>query len=319
MQPSNPNPIRRLLVPLDGSPFAEQALPYARAIGGPDAKIQLLQVVPRGEAIYGMLGDQLVSDTEVEEASQLAAHKELERVRRERLGASPTVSIEIATGDYAGEILAAAQRSQSDLIVLATHGRGGLDRWIIGSVADRVARSSLIPVMLIQPKDSKAADLAARPIERLIVPLDGSELAAQALPFAGRIAAQLNVPVLLVRVSDLPKELSVATAYGAAFSPRVYEEVIAQGRGEALKSLVESESLLRDMGVTASHQVLEGQVAKAIANAAGENDLIVMTSHGHGGISRLLLGSVANQLINQRRLAVVLVPAVEKPQTKASN
>lgn len=309
MDRSRLSPLRRILIPSDGSNFAEQALLYARAIAGADAEYVLVQVVPEADPIFGLLGKRLLTHEQVQHAMVEGARKGLERARTEWIKDCPHVSIEVVEGDYAGEILAVAERRQVDLIVMATHGRGALDRLVIGSVADRVARTSPIPVMLIHPRDEVPPEPSALRFERLIVPLDGSDLAKQALPFAGRIATQLHIPVLLVRVTDLPRELSAVTAYGAAFSPQIYDELLAEGRAEAEQALVDAEAVLSEMGATVSHQLLEGPVVKAIAGVTGAHDVIVMTSHGHGGIRRWFLGSVATKLINQPELAVVLVPS----------
>jgi nucleotide-binding universal stress UspA family protein len=318
MENSTSTSLRRILVPLDGSLFSEQALGYARAIGGPEAGFVLIRIFSEAEAAYGPLGNRLLTAEQVQRAAEEEARSGMERAREGWIRTFPNVDIEVANGDYTDEILAAAVRHQADIIVMATHGRGGLDRWIIGSVADRVARTSPIPVMLIHPHDETQSEPSEQLIQRLIVPLDGSELADQALPFAGRLAAQHDIPVRLVTVFDLPHELSVTMAYGAAFSQQMYDELLAEGRLEAEKLLAKSKSLLRKMDVSVGHQLLEGPVAKAIAGAAGENDMIVMTSHGRGGIRRLLLGSVASQLINQSDVPVVLVPAVD-PTDQAPN
>lgn len=309
MDRSSLKPLQRILIPSDGSPFSEQALPYARAIGGVDAEFVLVQVTPRAEALYGLLGNRLLSAEQVRDATREGASKDLAEARNTWIPDAPKVVYEVATGGYPEEILAAAERHDADLIVMATHGRGAVDRWVIGSVADRIARTSPVPVMLVHPVDEEPRQPVRPDFQRLIIPLDGSELANQALPFAARIARQHGIPVLLVTVSDVPRQLATVTAFGAAFSARVYEELLAEGRAEAERVLAHGASVLSDMGVTASQQVLDGQVAKAIASQAGENDLIVMTSHGYGGLKRWLLGSVATKLIHHPELAFVLVPA----------
>lgn len=303
-------PFTKVLVPLDGSYFAKQAIPYARAIAGQEANFILFQVVPKAAAIYGLPGTRLLTAEQVQRATEADARMQLERSREDWTPNSTNVEIDVVAGDYAGEILTAAERHYADIIVMATHGRGGLDRIIIGSIADRVARSSPIPVLLIHPQDKKTPAPADRSIERLIVPLDGSDLAAEALPLAAQMAIHLDIQVLCVAVSDIPHQLSMVSAYGSAFSQQVYDELLAVGRSDAEKTLASAASLLTAMGVRVSQQLLDGSVAKAIADATSENDVIVMTSHGHGGIRRWFLGSVATTLINHPRLAVLLARPV---------
>lgn len=284
----------------------------ARAVAGRDAEFILFEVLPDADPLFGLLGNLLLTAEQIQRASADGVGQELERVRQGWIQICPNVEIEVATGDSSDEILAAAERRRADLIVMATHGRGGLDRWIIGSVADRVARTSPVPVLLVHPRDAISSEPGARSIARLVVPLDGSDLAAHALPFAARIAASLDIPVLLVAVSDLPREMPILRMYGSAFSQQIQDELLAEGRRAADQTLADAAASLRGMGVAVSRKLLDGPVAAGIAGAAGQDDVIVMTSHGHGGIRRLFLGSVAHQLINHGRLAVILVPPVDR-------
>jgi nucleotide-binding universal stress UspA family protein len=310
---------RRILVPLDGSFFAEQALPYAQAIGGSDAELILLTVVPPAEAIRGLLGNVLVTAEEVEHAYAEGTHKDLERARRAWLGDRPRVRLEAAAGDPSEEILRAAERDGAALIAMATHGRGALRRWAIGSVADRVGRTSPVPVMLVQPREEMPSAPGPAMIERLVVPLDGSPAAARALPLAGDLALRLDVPVLLVTVADLPPDVSGPLVYAAAYSQEVYDELIAANQAKARAMLAAAAVSLRDAGVGVSEQILQGTVAEAIAAAAGPHDVIVMTSHGRGGVKRWLFGSVATKLIHQGDVPVVLVPPATQPDGERSS
>jgi nucleotide-binding universal stress UspA family protein len=302
-------PLRRILVPLDGSSLAEEAIPYALAIGGPAAALTLFHVAPRPEAIYGLFGKRLLSVDQVDQASTTGAKAALAEVRAKRIPLDRDVSLEVSAGDYAHEILQAAVRLSVDLIVMASHGRGGLDRWIIGSVADRVARTTTVPLMIVHPAGDDDTGARYSGIERLVVPLDGSDLAAQALPFAARVASTLKIPIRLINVSDYPHDLSMALAYGSAFSEQVYAELLEEGRAQAESILVEASAQLQGLGVGVDYQIVDGPIAKGIIASTESTDLLVMTSHGRGGLRRLLLGSVANQVINEGNVPVVLVPA----------
>jgi nucleotide-binding universal stress UspA family protein len=315
--------IRRILVPLDGSFFAEQALPYAQASGGPDSELILLEVFPEAEPVRGLLGNVLITAEEIREAYDEGADKGLREAQRAWLGDRPHVRIETAVGDAAEEILRIAERERVDLIVMASHGRGAVGRWVSGSVADRVVRTALTPVMVVRAGEGIPTEGGAQEIRRLIVPLDGSDLAAQALPFVEALAGSHNVPVVLVKVTDLAQELAGAMVYGAAINREVYDEVLANARAKARDELVLAGERLRSAGITASEEVLDGHVAEAIAGFARTGDVIVMTSHGRGGLKRWLMGSVAEKLVREGPVPVVLVPAtirqrVLEPKTEAA-
>ena len=212
-------------------------------------------------------------------------------------------------GDPAEEILRDADRHDAGLIVMATYGLHGIDRWVIGSVADRVARTSPVPVMLVRPPYVAPEQPAPITFERLVVPLDGSPLAAEALPFAEQLAIRGHLPIRLVTVTDLSRELSSVLDYGAAFSAQAYEELLDEGRAESQAMLDAAAVPLRDAGLTVDTRLCEGQVPEAIAAVTGSNDVIVMTSHGRSGIGRWLLGSVATKLIQLGGAPVILVPS----------
>lgn len=198
---SNGSVFRRILVPLDGSFFAEQALPYALA-AAPNAEFVLLAVTPVPEAERNELGQVVASVDEVAPRLEAAARNGLRRVEGAWLNRCEHVRLEVASGDPAEEILRLAETAACDLIVIASHGRGAGGRLLFGSVADRVAHNSPIPVLIIRPVDT-AIEVTRVELRRLIVPLDGSALAAQALPVAAALAKQDALPLVLLRAIDL--------------------------------------------------------------------------------------------------------------------
>ena len=307
-----------ILIPLDGSEHAAHALSFALAIGGRESRLLLLQVIPSSGPIRGLLGNVLLSADQVQRAYDASARLTLVQARTEYLAERDDVCIEVVRGDPAEEIVHAVDRHDVGLIVLATHGLHGLDRWVIGSVADRVARTSPVPVLFIRPLAPVQDEPTQIAFERIVVPLDGSTLAAEALPFAERLAGQHGIPIRLVTVTDLPRELTGVLAYGAAFSAQAYDELLDQGRIESQAMLDGAAAPLRDAGLTVETQVLEGSVPEAIAAVTGPNDLIVMTSHGRGGVARWLLGSIATKLIYRGGAPVLLVPSsIRRGQSQA--
>jgi nucleotide-binding universal stress UspA family protein len=266
-----------ILVPLDGSSLAEQALPYAQKLAEPGCQLILLEV------------------GQDDDLSVLEPH------------ADSCARLETAVGDPAEQILQVARDLNAGLIVMTTHGRGALGRWAFGSVADAVTRTSPVPVFVVRPQDGETT--IAPDIRRVVVPLDGSPLAEEALPAATSLAQRLHVSVHLVTAIDATKILPVEIMRTGAFDASVYEETVAQLKADATAWLTQAVEQLQHEGVATTWSILHGSPFLAIADAVKPGDVIVMTTHGRGGAKRWLLGSVAEKLIREGPVPVVLVPA----------
>jgi nucleotide-binding universal stress UspA family protein len=270
-----------ILVPLDGSELAEQALPYAQKLAEPGCQLILLEV--------GQDEDDL---------GLLERH------------ADSCASLETAVGDPAEQILRVAQDLNVGLIVMTTHGRGALGRWAFGSVADVVTRTSPVPVFVVRPRDG---DTEFTPvIKRVVVPLDGSPLAEAALPTAMSLAQRLHLPVHLVTAIDLTKLLPVEMMPTGVFDAALYQETVAQLEADATAWLTQTAEQLQHESVATTWAILHGPPFLAITDAVKPGDVIVMVSHGRGGAKRWLLGSVAEKLIREGPVPVVLVPPAER-------
>jgi nucleotide-binding universal stress UspA family protein len=269
-----------ILVPLDGSNLAEQALPYAQQLAEPGCQLILLEV--------GQVEDELDL--------------------LERHGDS-CAALETAVGDPAEQILRVAKDLNVGLIVMTTHGRGALGRWAFGSVADAVTRTSPVPVFVVRPRDG---DIEITPVvQRVVVPLDGSPIAEEALPTATSLAQRLHVPVHLVTAIDVTRLLPVEMMPTVAFDAALYEETLAQLEADATAWLTQTAEQLQHEGVATTWAIVHGSPFLAISDAVKPGDVIVMTSHGRSGAKRWLLGSVAEKLIREGPVPVVLVPAGE--------
>lgn len=302
-------PFKRIMVPLDGSFFSEQAIPFAKAIAGSDAELLLMQVAPAGKAVYTVRGRLIVSEEEMTRARVDESDTSLAHACQDWLSDRPHVRTMTAIGDAAEKIVQTAYREKADLIVMASHGYGGVLRWVIGSVADRVARTSQIPVLVMRPTPGEYDKESAPQIGRIVVPFDGSSLATQAFPIAARLARGLGIPVQMVKVSGLSKTFESSMFYGVPLSPDLYEEVLRDTKSDDEKQLETAADRLRQAGVSVDTLMIEGPVADAIASITIPTDLIVMTSHGRGGLRRMVLGSVAEKLVRQGPVPVMVVPA----------
>lgn len=295
--------VRTVLVPLDESPLAEAALPYAEALARPfRARLRLLGVVERREG--EILGTRPELRAHLETIARQALTTYLATTAQDLRGRGLEVAVHVRTGDPAREIVAVAEEEPDTVVAMATHGRGGFERWLIGSVADTVMRTCTRPVLLVRPPE-EGTERKAVALRRLMVPLDGSELAQAALPLAGELARALGATLVLVRVE--PWLAAMVPAYG--YLPDL-DRLDAEVEAAAAASLQEARRRLpADLGVETV--VLRGAPAAALVDYArgeGRIDLVVMSTHGAGGLRRLLVGSTADRVVRAGLPALLIRP-----------
>jgi nucleotide-binding universal stress UspA family protein len=297
-----------VLVPLDGSRIAEAAIPVARTIAGADGSLLLMHVVttPEWYDHVKVLEEPEMAGAVLDTAGEHARHHLIETAARWG-GAPPNMGVCIARGDPAEEIVRAAETEEADFIAMASHGRGALGRWRFGSVADRVVRSAGIPTLLVRT-EAEASIEGRIGFERVVVPYDGSELAAQALPTATALAKRLQLPVRVVRVVDAAGVLG-GSSIGLPVPDEAFERMQEELESSARQSLEPLVETLQREGLTAEGAVYLGPPSPTLLDAVTPGDLVVMTSHGRSGVRRWVLGSVAEKLVRLGEAPVVLVPA----------
>jgi nucleotide-binding universal stress UspA family protein len=305
-----------VLVPLDGSHLAEHAIPYGRALAGPSGKVIFLEVIPRAEAIRGPMGDLIVNEEEAGEMYVDETNTRLSETSDRWKPVAGEVQIKVRHGATTEQILKFAQEQGCAYIVMASHGKGALKRLAFGSVADEVARTSPVPVLMIHT-DGKEAAIEAVSISRLILPMDGSELAKAAVPVAIDIGTRLKTPAHVMQA--VTPEVIATTYPGteAYYAADIYDELITQQENTAKDELAPEADKLTKAGVEATTQVLIGSVGEAIESLVQPGDIIIMTSHGRTGIKRFVLGSVAERLIRSGVAPVLLVPAPGRSEAPA--
>jgi len=304
------HPFSSILVPLDGSDLSEQALPFALAIVKDGGAVTLLQAVPDAEPLRKPFGAITMTAEEVLEMLTNLANADLDRAESRWADLAPGVTItkSAIAGDAATVILETADSQNADLIALASTGRGALGRLTLGSVADRVIRTSEKPVLVVRGFDAPAAH-ALPQVNRVLVPLDGSDRAMLAVPVAAVLATQLGAAVELLTAVDLPQVVSPAMAYGPAFSPEFYAQIEEATTTTANERLDEAIAEFAKHGVTANKHVMLGSAVASILDFAKHGDLVIMTSRGQGGFKRWILGSVAEKLIRDSPAPVLVVPS----------
>ena len=277
----------RILVPLDDSPEARVALPYAAALATPGTEIILLTVVP--------------SATDAD-----AARAGLETAAQRLRVTGQTVRTEVVTGDPARCIVDMAADLRAEMIVIASHGRGAFGRLVYGSVADQVGRESPVPVMVVRVRQLEPEPIG---ITRLVVPLDGSTRAEAGLPVATTISRRLGTPILLIRVVDPADLMPPAVGVGEAIPFEIYDEAEQELEQEARRYLDTVAQKLREQGLPAATSMLIGSPASSIEEATHLGDVLVLSSYERTGVMRWLLGSVAEKLTREDETPVILVPA----------
>jgi nucleotide-binding universal stress UspA family protein len=312
--------VNTLLVPLDGSALAEQSLPYARILATTlQAKVCLLRVVTEAphddvlaesmSAIYAM-HDPLVLPKERQQHTYDMLRQNAERYLGSHAdplqAAGLDVTLDVRFGPAADEIVESALGQHVTMIVMATHGYGGFKRWALGSVTDKVIHATSTPTFIVRAEEPARA----RTLKRILVPLDGSALARQALPLATEVAESAGAELLLMQAIAAPIE-----AY-PGFSPRgrpvpQLAEALAAQRDHALSDLGAQADKLRAYGVSVSAEVIPGYAADVLVDEAArrEVDLIVMATHGYSGLKRWALGSVADKVLHATTTPLLLVRA----------
>jgi len=221
------------------------------------------------------------------------------------------VEVAVPYGDAAESILLEIGLRGAELVVMCTHGRSGLGRWIYGSVAQQVLAHSPAPVLLVRPT-GEVAMLASEPEQAtLLVPLADPAFAETALPHAAALARVLDGTILLLCAVEPPY-----TYPGIGLAPAASMEIA----GEAESYLEEVAQGLRSAGLSVLTVVHTGWPADVIVyrGAMLGPRLIVMATHGRTGVVRLLLGSVALEVVRRSPLPVLLIRPTEPAENTSA-
>jgi nucleotide-binding universal stress UspA family protein len=295
---------RRMLVPLDGSELAEVVFPYAQELAGRlDIDIVLLHVYSSELSQFAPMRQAYI--TKAADIIRSQARAVQKRTGIQPGGKAVEVQGELAMGYHAEEIIRYADENAIDLILMAAHGRSGLKRWAIGSVAAKTLSASKIPVWLVRAGIPDETPYDKWPSQTLLVLLDGSELAESVLPHVEVLAKQRGaepVDVVLLRVSETP---TMPSYYGPELSGvslnwgEYLQREEARRKKVAKEYLAQVEKRLKDSNISVQSKVLEGKAADEIIGYANKNpfNIIVMATHGRSGLSRLVYGSVAANLL----------------------
>jgi len=298
--------LKKILVPLDGSPLAEQALGPALALArAVSAEALLLRSVTSMQPIFALssaLTGQFESGLEdgLSASRQQAVEEYLAGIQRRHECPGCVVHTVAEMGEAAAAIVDVAHDENVDLIVMSTHGETGVRRAVWGSVTERVLHGADCPVLVVRSAD---------PIRRVLVALDGSELSERILPPAFDVARALGAQVILLRVSETPllNPLEIGMMWDME-PPLADQDVVAAARSAAeryLADIAAREGLADDV-VTV---VLEGLAADRIEEYArlADIDLIAMSTHGRTGLRRWLYGSITTRVMRSGHRSMLIL------------
>jgi nucleotide-binding universal stress UspA family protein len=297
--PGREQVIQKILIPLDGSQLAEQVIPYAREIAfATGASLVVMSAVQEVGVWDAGLGVAAIEREETLAAAYLES--QAEALRAHGLKAA----MRLVRGPAADSILAVAADENADLIAIGTRGRSGLSRWVFGSVSAKVIESAERPVLVIRPPREEAS-LGKAQIKTVLVPLDGSEVAAGVLPFVANFAKALDASVVAYHAVT---PLGAYPGFEAA-QPAALGRIVEEAQEEARRMLGEVVSELESQGVKASLAVTVDLAVEGICRAAADigADLIAIGTHGRSGLRRALLGSVADGVVRRSTLPCLLM------------
>ena len=318
---------QRILVPLDGSTRAEQALPVAaRLARASNGTLLLLRafsvpvVVPSYPAMSTTMA-QTTADITIEEN---AAREYLQGLigKGSLEGIHTEVAVEV--GQAAASILSTTETSHIDLVVICSHGYTGFKRWLLGSVAEKVAHHSPVPVLLLheeaQPLTNLPANVSSLQSVSVLVPLDGSALAEAALAPAAQLAEALSLPdegaIHLIRAVVLPGSgqasqgerdaiINQAQQYLDAVVARLRQEQIAGSTGQQLS--ISCSVTIDDDIASGIIRVAESGEKTAGTEMDGRSEIIAMTTHGLSGLQQWAIGSVTQRVLQATTLPLLIV------------
>ena len=282
-----------IVVPLDGSPLARRVLPHALMLARAfDCRIHLVRAT--GATPIGQRWDQRALSSAADEDAGLTPAEAIARDVDGLRGSGLEVTATVKDGAAADVIVETAEEQAASMIAMTTHGRSGVDRWLLGSVADKVLQMSASPLLLVR-SDSEINLTRGPLIARVVLALDGSKFAELAASHAAAIGKKLRVPVTVLQV----------VRYGGAAEGTGISTEDDAGETEASgvqRYLEETAQRLRADGVAeVSTQVITRfDAADGILLGGGNSPdtLVVMTSRGLSGIKRWALGSVTARVVS---------------------
>jgi nucleotide-binding universal stress UspA family protein len=283
----------KILFPTDGSETASSAFDYAMAVASAHgATVHVLNVADTTDLSVTRVGGDVVDALEEDGTSLVEEYAERAQA------ADLSVVTDVYQGHPAETIVGYAEEFSIDLIVMPTHGRSGLQRYLLGSVTERVVETADIPILTVTPSEGEEF---VYPPQNILLPTDGSQCATLALEHAADIAHATDAELdLLTVVETASLGIDVrSTVVSDKLEDRA-TEILDTARETAEKAAVE------EISTTTAH----GQPYREIRSYITDNDvdLVVLGTHGETNFSRYVLGGVSDKLIRTSPIPVLLIP-----------
>ena len=309
----------KVIVPLDGSDLSEQSLPYAeliaKSLGVPIELVQAYDILP-ASLLGGQNRQGVVSA--LEEGSRARALVSMESQRRRLEDDGISVNLVAQRGPAADVIVAVAGAEPTALVVMSTHGRGGISRWVMGSVTDKVLHTIPNPMLIVRANVLGPAAPESS-LRSVVVPLDGSPLSELAIPHAIRVAGALSASITVLRITPTADQYrtqlnlampEMGTGTLPDFEMASPDELTDDDAAEAtdyLDDVRNRMSIDHAHGVATEHQVNDNIAQTIIERGSAQPSLVVMTTHGRSGVGRMVLGSVTDRVIRHSNLPVLVI------------
>jgi len=283
--------LQQILVPLDGSGEAESVLPYLR------------DLAPRFDSRVYILGVGIGSRTRrVNRLLEDYINRTALSLRGDNVKADPVVLYGIAPD----KILDFVVQKEIDLIIMATHGRSGVTRWWMGSVAEKVISETPAPVLLVRSRRHKKTKAAGKLhlLDKILAPLDGSDIGQAALPYIETLAIEARASVSLLQIVSPPGTVEASLLGGPDW--RKFVKAMQDAGEDYLKIVAKK---FNEKGIKTVYEVVSGDPADKIVEYAEDNkmSLIAMSTHGRTGLARWVLGSVADKILHGSTMPILLV------------
>jgi len=283
--------LQEILVPLDGSREAESVLPYLR------------DLAPRFGSHVHILGVGIGKKTR--RVNRLLEDY-INRIANGLKGNNIQAKAVTRYGTAADKILDFTAENEIGLIIMATHGRSGITRWWMGSVAEKVISEATAPVLLVRSKRPSKTGAAGKLkiFHKILAPLDGSDIGEAALPYAEILATNSVASISLLQVVSPPGTVEASLLGGPDW--RKFVKAMHDAGEDYLKNIIER---LSDKGIKSTYEVITGDPADKIVEYANDKkaSLIAMSTHGRTGLARWVLGSIADKVLHGARIPILLV------------
>jgi len=301
-----------ILVPLDSSPSAESALPWAVHLARlSNASLRLVEV--HSPPVVMMGGESLSSAVIPDDAIRDTETAYLAQVQSRLKNARVTVTAELLDGGVVSSLMDYASTLQPSWVVMLSHGRGAIARFFLGETAHEFVRKSTSPVLLVRESD-EALDLLTPPfVTRILVPLDGSELAERMIGPATAFAKLVGADIELLMALDAVPDMEAISRRHEAGLPGPWDPAAAPAKAELY--LHHQADRIRAQSIKARCIVVpHGKAADAIIAEADSKPgtVIALATHGRSGLSTMVWGSVASDVIRRAKGPVLVQrPLVE--------